>query len=114
MLGGFCVSVLFAGCGVESTTSSAATPPLKLETPTVVEASCGQCQLAMEEKKGCDLAIRHEGNAYFVDGFKMTDLEKDSHAAGGLCVTVRKAKVTGETVNGRFVAKTFELVPAEA
>ena len=56
-------------------------------------------------------AIRHEGNSYFVDGFKITDLEKDNHADGGMCTTVRQAKVTGEIANGRFAATTFELVP---
>lgn len=107
---GLCLSTLVAGCGPEP----AATVAVKLEAPTTVEASCGQCQLGIKGKKGCDLAIRHNGTAYFVDGFKITDLEADNHAAGGMCTTVRQAKVTGQTTaNGRFAAATFELLPAE-
>jgi hypothetical protein len=106
---GLCVAALVSGCGEKP----AAVAAINLAAPTTVEASCGQCQLGMKGKKGCDLAIRHEGNSYFVDGFKITDLEKDNHADGGMCTSVRQAKVTGQTVNGRFVATTFELLPAE-
>jgi len=106
---GLCLSTLVAGCGPEPT----ATVAVKLDGPTIVEAACGQCQLGLKGKKGCDLAIRHEGTGYFVDGFKITDLEKDNHAAGGMCTVVRQAKVTGQLANGRFAATTFELLPAE-
>lgn len=107
---GICLSALVSGCGPKSE----ATVAINLDTPTTVEASCGQCQLGMKGRKGCDLAIRHNGTAYFVDGFKITDLEADNHAAGGMCTTVRQAKVTGQTTaNGRFAAATFELLPVE-
>lgn len=85
---------------------------VKLGEPTLVDAACGQCQLGLKGKKGCDLAIRHEGKSYFVDGFKMDDLG-DAHAADGLCSIVRKAKVSGQTSDGRFAATTFELLPVE-
>jgi hypothetical protein len=104
---GLCVAALVSGCGEKP----AAVAAINLAAPTTVEASCGQCQLGLKGKKGCDLAIRHEGTSYFVDGFKITDLEKDNHAADGMCSVVRQAKVTGQTVNGRFAATTFELLP---
>lgn len=106
---GLCVSALVSGCGEKP----AATVAVKFEAPTTVEASCGQCQLGLKGKKGCDLGIRHEGTSYFVDGFKITDLEKDNHAADGMCSVVRKAKVTGQIADGRFAATTFELLPIE-
>ena len=106
---GLCLSTLVPGCGPEP----AATETVKLDGPTFVEAACGQCQLGLKGKKGCDLAIRHEGTSYFVDGFKITDLEKDNHAADGMCSVVRKAKVTGQIASGRFAASTFELLPVE-
>ena len=31
----------------------------------IVEVACGQCQLKMKQKKGCDLAIRIDGKNYF-------------------------------------------------
>lgn len=106
---GLCLSVILPGCGPQPAASEA----VKLDAPTTVEAACGQCQLGLKGKKGCDLAIRHEGTSYFVDGFKITDLEKDNHAEGGMCTVVRKAKVTGQIADGRFAATTFELLPAE-
>jgi len=106
---GLCASALVSGCGPKP----AAVAAIKLDAPTTVEASCGQCQLGLKGKKGCDLAIRHEGTSYFVDGFKITDLEKDNHAADGMCSVVRKARVTGQIADGRFAATTFELLPME-
>ena len=32
-----------------------------------VEASCGQCNFGLKDK-GCSLAVRMDGKAYFVDG----------------------------------------------
>lgn len=86
---------------------------VKVEKPTVVEAGCGQCLLGLKgEKKGCDLAVRIDGKSYFVDGFKMDDLG-DAHANDGMCKTVRQAEVTGEIMNGRFIASSFKLLPVE-
>jgi hypothetical protein len=109
VIAGLCLTALVSGCGPER----AATEAVKLDGPTMVEAACGQCQLGLEGKKGCDLAIRHEGTSYFVDGFKMADLGGDAHAADGLCTVVRRARVTGQIANGRFAATMFELLPAE-
>jgi hypothetical protein len=74
----------------------------------VVEASCGQCNFAMKEK-GCTLAVRIDGKAYFVDG---TDIDSHggSHDDDGFCNAIRKAEVKGEVVNNRFKASYFKLL----
>ena len=77
--------------------------------PQTVEASCGQCNLGLTGG-GCDLAIRVNGKAYWVDGIGIDD-HGDSHAQDGFCATVRKAKVQGTISKGRFQASFFELLP---
>lgn len=74
----------------------------------LVEASCGQCKFKMKGK-GCTLAVRINGKPYFVD---KSDIEAhgDAHAKMGFCNAIRKAKVQGEVVNGKFVASYFELL----
>jgi hypothetical protein len=74
----------------------------------VVEAACGECQFKLEGK-GCDLAVRIEGKAYFVNG---TDIDShgDAHAKDGFCNAVRKAEVQGEVVNDRFKVTYFKLL----
>ena len=75
----------------------------------IVEAACGECQFGMPGK-GCDLAVRMDGQSYFVDGAGIDD-HGDAHALDGLCNAVRKARVAGKVQDGRFVAKAFELLP---
>jgi polyhydroxybutyrate depolymerase len=74
----------------------------------VAEAACGQCQFGLPGK-GCALAVRINGKAYFVDG---TDIDShgDAHAKDGFCNAISKAEVQGEIVNNRFVATYFRLV----
>ena len=74
----------------------------------LVETACGQCKLGLKGK-GCDLAIRTKGKAYFVDG---TDIDShgDAHADDGFCNAIRKAYVQGTFVNNRFKATYFQLV----
>ena len=76
----------------------------------VVDASCGECQFKMKGS-GCDLAVRIDGKSYFVDGAKLDD-HGDAHSQQGMCNAIRKARVTGEIKDGRFVASAFELLPA--
>ena len=83
-------------------------PSLRLVTQ-VVEASCGECQFNMEGS-GCDLAVRIDGKPYFVDGAKIDD-HGDAHSPQGMCNCIRKANVTGEIKNGRFVASAFDILP---
>jgi len=73
----------------------------------VVETACGECQFKLTGK-GCDLAVRIDGKAYFVDG---TDIDShgDAHAKDGFCNAVRKAEVQGNIVNDRFKITYFKL-----
>ncbi|SVB88261.1 uncharacterized protein METZ01_LOCUS241115, partial [marine metagenome] len=75
----------------------------------VVEAACGQCQLGIIEKSGCDLAIRIDGKSYFVDGTSIHD-HGDAHAVDGFCAAIRKANVKGEIIDGRFKAESFTVI----
>jgi hypothetical protein len=86
--------------------------PDKNKKVLVVEASCGQCNFKLPGTE-CDLAIRLDGKAYFVDGTKIDD-HGDAHANDGFCNTIRKAKVQGEVVDGRFKATYFQLLPEPA
>jgi len=74
----------------------------------VVETACGECQFKLAGK-GCDLAVRIDGKAYFVDG---TDIDShgDAHAKDGFCNAVRKAEVQGGIVDDRFKVTYFKLV----
>lgn len=80
-------------------------------TGKIVEASCGQCNFGLPGS-GCDLAIRIDGQAYYVEGSNIDD-HGDAHADDGFCETIRKAKVDGKVVNNRFEAVYFELIPIE-
>ena len=75
----------------------------------VVEAACGQCQLGITEKSGCDLAIRIDGKSYFVDGTSIHD-HGDAHADDGFCAAIRQANVKGEIIDGRFKAESFTII----
>ena len=75
-----------------------------------VEASCGQCQFGMPGS-GCTLAIRFDGQGYYVDGSDIDD-HGDAHGADGLCNAIRNATVSGRVTSGRFKAERFALAPA--
>ena len=77
--------------------------------PKVVEASCGECNFGLKGKS-CDLAVRINGKAYFVDGTSI-DEHGDAHAKDGFCQAIRKAEVKGKIVKGRFKATYFKLLP---
>lgn len=84
------------------------TPVVATDTLTV-EASCGQCRLGLEGKD-CDLAVRIDCKAYYVDGTHI-DGHGDAHATDGFCNAIRKARVQGSIVDGRFKATYFQLLP---
>ena len=79
------------------------------EHKRVVEASCGQCQFGLSEPAGCDLAVRFEGKAYFVDGSHIDD-HGDAHAVRGMCNAIRMAEVIGEVRGERFVVRHLALI----
>jgi Family of unknown function (DUF6370) len=75
----------------------------------IVEVSCGQCQFKMTGQEGCDLAVKINGQTYFVDGTKIDD-HGDAHAEDGFCKAIKKAQVKGKVVKGRFKATYFKLI----
>ena len=87
----------------------AATKGNNITINQVVEAGCGQCQFRMTEKSGCDLAVKIDGESYFVDGTTIHD-HGDAHADDGFCRAIRQAEVKGEIIDGRFKAESFTLV----
>ena len=93
--------LLLAGCATSRS--------VVFTSPTEVEASCGECLFGLKGD-GCDLAIRVNGRSYYVDGVQM-DALGDAHAADGMCEVIRKARVTGEVEDGRFVASSFQMLP---
>ena len=86
--------------------------PDKTKEVLTVEAACGQCKLGLPGTS-CDLAVRMNGQAYFVDGTSI-DQHGDAHAKDGFCNAIRKAKVQGEVKDGRFKATYFQLVADSA
>ena len=111
----FC-AVLSVGCqpatnvAIDSSDTPSIGQPLNLVSQ-VVEASCGECSFGMQGES-CDLAVRIDGKSYFVDGSKMDD-HGNAHGDDGMCNVIRRAKVTGEVKEGRFVATAFELLPQD-
>jgi hypothetical protein len=81
------------------------------QKPQIVEVSCGECQFGLKGKS-CDLAVRIDGKAYFVDGTKIDD-HGDAHAKDGFCEAIRKAEVTGTIVDNRFKVTSFTLLPEQ-
>jgi hypothetical protein len=82
----------------------------KKEAIQVAAISCGQCQFELDSQNGCDLAVRIDNKAYFLDGFDI-DAFGDAHDEHtGFCEVIRKAEVTGIVQNGRFKATSVKLV----
>jgi len=74
-----------------------------------VKASCGKCKLGLSGST-CELAIKIDGKTVYVDGASIDEFG-DAHDKKGFCNAVRKAKVQGEIVDGRFKVTYFELLP---
>ncbi len=104
----FSFFILSAGAQDTVSKTSKPDPTKKIQ---MVEASCGECQFHLTGKS-CDLAVRIDGNAYFVDGTTI-DEHGDAHANDGFCEAIRKAEVQGELVNNRFKVTYFKLVKPE-
>ncbi|OFY95312.1 MAG: hypothetical protein A3K10_04520 [Bacteroidetes bacterium RIFCSPLOWO2_12_FULL_31_6] len=76
----------------------------------MLEVSCGQCNLGLKSKEGCDLAVKINGKAYWVDGIDL-ESQGDAHAKDGFCSVVRTAEIAGELTNNRFKVSYFKLLP---
>lgn len=88
--------VLFASCSTKN------------EVKLVAEISCGQCQFDLKEG-GCDLAVRFDNKAYFVDGFGIDDFGDAHDENTGFCNVLRKGDITGKIVNNKFLASQIKL-----
>nr|WP_321232481.1 DUF6370 family protein [uncultured Psychroserpens sp.] len=74
-----------------------------------VELSCGQCQFGMTSQEGCDLAVRIDDKAYFVDGANIDDFGDAHDKTTGFCEVIRTAEISGDIVDDRFKIQTVEL-----
>ena len=74
----------------------------------IVDAACGQCKFGLAGKS-CDLAVRINGKAYFVDGSSIDD-HGDAHAKDGFCEAIRQARLQGELADDRFRVTYMELI----
>lgn len=90
--------------------ANAQTPAKKnLLTKKVVEIACGECQFKLKGKS-CDLAVRIDGKAYFVDGKGIDDFGDAHDEKHGFCNVISKAEVTGKIVKNRFQATDIKLL----
>lgn len=104
----FLLSTAFVNAQTATTLADKPNPKKKLLT---VEVSCGECKFNMDGK-GCDLAVRINGKAYFVEGTNIDD-HGDAHAENGFCEAIRKAQVQGQIKKGKFYATYFKLLDEE-
>ena len=102
------VCLLFISTAIGQKSDPKVSTPDPNKKVQVVETACGECQFKLVGK-GCDLAVRIDGKAYFVDG---TDIDShgDAHAKDGFCNAVRKAEVQGELANNRYKVTYFKLL----
>ena len=107
----FIICLLIVSTGAGQKTDPRVSVPDSTKKIQIVEAACGECQFKLTGK-GCNLAIRMENKAYFVDG---TDIDShgDAHAKDGFCNAVRKAEVQGQLLNDRFKVTYFKLQKSE-
>ncbi|MBX2903059.1 MAG: hypothetical protein KF872_05825 [Chitinophagales bacterium] len=101
-------AVCFATTVSAQVASTLKAKPDSTQKLLVVEASCGECNFGLPGND-CDLAIRMNKKAYYVDGVGIKEYGHP-HDKNGFCVAVRKAEVQGEVVDGRFKATYFHLL----
>jgi hypothetical protein len=82
----------------------------KNDNKQTVELSCGQCQFGLDSQKGCDLAVRIDGKAYFVDGANIDDYGDAHDKDTGFCEVIRKAEIVGSVEGDRFKVTSIELL----
>jgi hypothetical protein len=74
-----------------------------------VELSCGQCQFGLTSQEGCDLAVRMDDTAYFVDGADIDDFGDAHDETTGFCEVIRTAEVSGDIIDDRFKVSSIKL-----
>jgi len=82
----------------------------KNEIKQIASVSCGQCQFELNSEDGCDLAVKIDGKAYFVEGFEIDDFGDAHDEHTGFCEVIRKGEVVGKIENNKFVASSIKLV----
>jgi hypothetical protein len=81
----------------------------KVEVQQVAEISCGQCKFDLEGG-GCNLAVRFNDQAYYVDGFGIDDFGDAHDVKKGFCNVISKGEITGIIEGGKFIASSIKLV----
>lgn len=76
----------------------------------VVEMSCGQCQFGLTSQDGCDLAVRFDNKAYFVEGADIDDFGDAHDKDTGFCEAIRKAEVIGKIEADRFKVSSVKML----
>ncbi len=99
----FCLSA------VSAQTAESGLAPNPDKVLQTVEVSCGKCKLGLAGKS-CDMAVRIDDKAYYVDGANI-DNYGDAHAHDGMCNIIRKAQVQGDLVDGRLKVTYIKLLP---
>ena len=82
----------------------------KKEKTIVAEVSCGQCQFDLKGQNGCDLAVRIDNKAYFVDGAHIDDFGDAHDKETGFCEVIRKAEVIGKIKGDHYLVTSVELI----
>lgn len=80
----------------------------KKEVKQVAEISCGQCQFDLDGD-GCNLAVRFDNKAYFVNGFGIDDFGDAHDENTGFCNVIRKGEVIGTIEGEKFLASDIKL-----
>ena len=82
----------------------------KKEIKQVAEISCGQCQFELDSKNGCDLAVKIDDKAYFIDGAHIDDFGDAHDIYSGFCNVIRKANLVGTIEDNRFKVTSLKLI----
>ena len=77
----------------------------------VLKTACGSCIFKMKDAVNCPFAVEIDGKHYLVQGAVPQD--HNSHMADGICNMAREARITGVLRDGKLIASSFELLPAE-
>ena len=99
----------FAATATAQTNASKTNTPDPSMPVQTVEVSCGKCKLGLPGRS-CDMAVRFDGKAYYVDGANI-DSFGDAHAQDGMCNAIRKAEVQGTLVDNRFKISYIKVLP---
>ena len=82
----------------------------KKERNQIADVSCGQCQFELKSQKGCDLAVKIDDKAYFIDGAHIDDFGDAHDVNSGFCNVIRKANVVGVIEDNRFKVTSLKLI----